>query len=429
MASRTPVIEEIGKIYDYLSNKSDSIAQLMKNEPDWEYMLILKSITHSDLLNSGKRNGPDESIEKNYLYYLSVSEMKEIEQVRKKEFEDAKQSNISVPNEFFDFIGMPQLQRREGAQTTQHVHPIVNDYADVYLVNDTLKYFDINYTKKVFDKLGKHPTSWNYDEYGIELSGKFTPIKLTHAIHGLGTSEDEVFKNLRRSIFKSDILCILLRRKKDKKEVYIMLEKNPRFVTLRGESNASWEKFVNNCNKQEMFNLLKKNDLSAGEVEKTRKNQGKWKNLLAEEMMSYTTTDDEIFCPLTYITANYSSAATLFRASHIKAFNECNVDEAFDINNGILMIANADALFDKHLITISDDGEIIFSFLLEKDGKLIQELRLTERVFKAILNNKRNEYLKIHREVFENKENKRKMRLNMENDSIYDDEYLDEDDE
>lgn len=109
-----------------------------------------KSITHSDLLNSGKRNGPNESIDKNYLYYLSLSEMKEIEQVRKKEFENAKQSNIFVPSDFYEFIGMPQLQRREGAQTTQHEHPIVNNYADVYLVNDTLKYFDIDYTKKIF---------------------------------------------------------------------------------------------------------------------------------------------------------------------------------------------------------------------------------------------------------------------------------------
>ena len=417
MASRNPVIEDIEKIYEYLASKSDSIANLMRSQPDWEYMLIVKSITHSDLLNSGKRNGPNESIDKNYLYYLSLSEMKEIEQVRKKEFENAKQSNIFVPSDFYEFIEMPQLQRREGAQTTQHEHPIVNNYADVYLVNDTLKYFDIDYTKKIFDKLDKHPTSWNYDEYKLELTGDFTPIQLTHAIHGLGTSDDEIFKNLRRSIFKSDTLNILLRRKQDKKEIYIMLEKNPRFFTLIGESNATWEKFLNDSNKQELFNLLKKDELTYGEAEKTRKNQNKWRNLLADEMMSYTTTDDEIFCPLTYITANFSSVGTLFRASHIKAFNECSVEEAFDINNGILMIANADALFDKHLITISDDGEIIFSYLLKNEYKLIQELKLTERVFKAILNNKRKEYLKRHREVFEEKEIKRKMLSNLEEDS------------
>ena len=417
MAARNPVVEELDKIYEYLSSKSETITNLIKNEPDWQYMLIVKSISHSDLLNSGKRNGPAETLDKNYLYYLSLDEMKEIESVRRKEFENAKQSNIFVPMDFYNFIDMPHLERRIGAQSTQHIHPIVNSYADVYLVNDTLKYFDINYTQKVFNKLGKKPSTWNYDEYKIDLVGNFTPIQLTHAIHGIGTSDDEIFKKLRRSIFKSDTLNILLRKKNDKKEVYIMLEKNPRFFTLIGESNLTWENFLNKTNKQELFNLLKKDELSAGEAEKTRNNQSKWRNLLADEMMSYTTTDDEIFCPLTYITANYSSVGTLFRASHIKAFSECTIEEAFDINNGILMIANADALFDKHLITISDNGEIIFSFLLKNEYKLIQELKLTEKVFKAILNSKRREYLKRHREVFEEKEIKRKMFSNLEEDS------------
>lgn len=417
MAARNPVIEEIDKIYEYLSSKTESITNLIKNEPDWQYMLIVKNISHSDLLNSGKRNGPIETLDKNYLYYLSIDEMKEIESVRKKNFENAKQSNIFVPMDFYAFLDMPHLERRSGAQSTQHIHPIVNNYADVYLVNDTLKYFDINYTQKVFSKLGKQPTTWNYDEYKIDLVGNFTPIQLTHAIHGIGTSDDETFKKLRRNIFKSDTLNILLRKKNEKKEVYIMLEKNPRFFTLIGESNSMWEKFLNNTNKQELFNLLKKDELSAGEIEKTRRNQNKWRNLLADEMMSYTTTDDEIFCPLTYITANYSSVGTLFRASHIKAFSECTIEEAFDINNGILMIANADALFDKHLITISDDGEIIFSYLLKNEFKLIQELKLTEKVFKAILNNKRKEYLNRHREVFEEQEIKRKMLSNLVEDS------------
>ena len=417
MASRNPVVIEIDKIYDYLISKSESIAKLIKEEPDWQYMLIVKNISHSDLLNSGKRNGPQEDIDRNYLYYLSVKEMREIESVRHKKFETAKQSNIFMPKDFYNFIEMPKLERRKGIQSTQHEHPVVNDYADVYLVNDSMKYFDIDYTKKVFEKLDKHPINWNYDKYKYTLEGEFTSIHLTHAIHGIGTSDDEVFKNVRRSIFKSDTMDVLLRKHGDKKEVYLIFEKNPRFFTLIGESNVSWENFLNNGNKQDLFTLLRKDELSSGEVEKTRKNQNKWRNLLANEMMSYTTNNDEIFCPLTYITADFPSAGTLFRASHIKAFNECSMDEAFDINNGILMIANADALFDKHLITISDDGEIIFSYLLKNKHKLIQELRLTEKVFKAILNNKRKEYLKRHREIFEETEAARKLLSNLEEDS------------
>ena len=407
MATRTIVINDYNKILDYISSKSDSMAELLKDNPDWDYMLLVKSITHSDLTNAGKRNGNQEGLDKNYLYYLSVDEMKEIETTRNKPFESAKQSNISVPDEFFKFTGVPQLERREGAQTTQHEHPIVNDYAEVFLVNDTLEYFDIDYTKKVFEKLGKNP-NWDYNSYKITLEEQFTPIQLTHAIHGLGTKDDIIFHKLRRSIFKNDTLMILMRKNIEKKEVYILLEKNPKFYTIIGIGNKTWEKYLEKNNKQEIYELLKKTNLNEEETEKTRKNQNKWRNLLAEEMMNFTPNENEIFCPLTYITVNFDSAGTLFRASHIKGFADCDVDEAFDINNGIIMIANADALFDKHLITIEDDGTIKFSYLLDNNGKLKQELRLTEKVFKAILNEDRKRYLEYHREVFDNKEQLRR---------------------
>ena len=60
--------------------------------------------------NTGKSNTEIKVDKKN-------SEMKEIEQVRNKEFENAKQSNIFVPSDFYEFIGMPQLQRRKGSQS------------------------------------------------------------------------------------------------------------------------------------------------------------------------------------------------------------------------------------------------------------------------------------------------------------------------
>ncbi len=409
MATRSLIVNDYSRILEYLSSKSNSITKLMKREPDWEYLMIRKNISHSDLINSGKRNGNQESLEKNYLYYITVDEMKEIEETRERPFESAKQSNIFVPSEFYSFLGIKELERRDGAQTTQHEHPIINDYADVYLVNDTLKYFDIDFTKQVFEKLRKNPTNWDYDSYKIELSnGNFTSIQLTHAIHGIGTSSDTVFHNLRRSIFKNDTMILLMRKNGTKKQLFILLEKNPKFYTLIGEGNESWEKYLELNNKQELYELLKKDDLSKGESEKTRKNQSKWRNLLAEEMMNYTPNDNEIFCPLTYITANFESAGTLFRASHIKEFANCDIDEAFDINNGIIMIANADALFDKHLITIDEDGTIIFSYLFRNEYKLKQELKLTEKVFKSILNDERKKYLKYHREVFAQKEELRK---------------------
>lgn len=149
--------------------------------------------------------------------------------------------------------------------------------------------------------------------------------------------------------------------------------------------------------------------MSSETSEKNRRLQSKWKDMLAAEMMNYTSNENEIFCPLTYITADYNNLKTLYRASHIKGFTNCDSDEAYDINNGLLLCANADALFDKHLITIDENKNIVFSFVLEHDEKLKQVLRLNNEIFKAILNDKRMLYLKYHKKEFEKKEILRKL--------------------
>jgi hypothetical protein len=375
---------------------------ITKNQND-DFLLLVKPISHSDLTSSGKRTKQEQPFSKNYLYYMTADEMEKMDRIDSRPFVTAHQSNIGIPkNIIYDYLEVtdPDESGKE--------HFLINNYSDVYLVNDTLKYFDIDYSFKVFEKLNKVP-NWNKENLKINLIDDFTPIKLSIAAHGIGVSANTEFNKLRKNIFKSDTLIILLTKNKQNKiKLFIMLEKNPSFFTLIGEGNKSWEKYLEHNNKKELFELLKQDKLSTKELEKTRNNQSKWRTLLAEEMMGYTTNENEIFCPLTYITANYESAGTLFRASHIKGFAECNVDEAFDINNGIIMIANADALFDKHLITIEDDGTITFSFLLDRNFKLRQELRLTEKVFKAILNDERRAYLEYHRNVFKTKEDLRK---------------------
>jgi hypothetical protein len=261
---------------------------------------------------------------------------------------------------------------------------------------------------QVLTKLNKVP-NWDVEEFKYDLLDDFTRIDLSIAAHGIGCSENEEFHKLRRSVFKSDEIIVLMEKSNTEKNFYIMFNKNPKFYTLIGECDESWEKYLRIQGKQNLLQLTQKANLSEDEKEKTRKNQSKWRKKLAEEMMSYTTADDEVFCPMTYITGNFSSVGTLFRASHIKAYNECNADEAFDVNNGILISANADALFDKHLITIDDDGTILLSYLVKIEGpRFITELKLIEKTFKAILNDKRKEYLKRHREIFNEMEAKRR---------------------
>lgn len=51
----------------------------------------------------------------------------------------------------------------------------------------------------------------------------------------------------------------------------------------------------------------------------------------------------------------------LLIASHIVPWRDSNEFERLDVNNGILLSPTYDALFDKHLISFEDDGQIVLS--------------------------------------------------------------------
>ncbi len=86
-------------------------------------------------------------------------------------------------------------------------------------------------------------------------------------------------------------------------------------------------------------------------------------------------------------------------ASHIKPYAACDVYEAMDRFNGLLLIPNLDKLFDKGLITFDDDGRIIISDRLnEKD---IETLSISGSMKTRFLKEENKKYLKYHRcEIF-----------------------------
>ena len=57
---------------------------------------------------------------------------------------------------------------------------------------------------------------------------------------------------------------------------------------------------------------------------------------------------------------------SLLIASHIKPWRESTDEERLDGNNGLLLSPHIDKLFDRHLITFSDDGRIMSSPRLDK---------------------------------------------------------------
>ena len=79
----------------------------------------------------------------------------------------------------------------------------------------------------------------------------------------------------------------------------------------------------------------------------------------------------------------------VLRASHIKAWRDSNNDERLDKNNGLLLTAHIDALFDCGLITFRDDGRMLVSkhvaardrMLLQLGGSLSKKLTNNEKKF------------------------------------------------
>ena len=406
----TICIEEKKQIDSFVQSRSTSMFEYMKNSVS-RFTLWHKTLSHSDITNRGKRNGSKEGLEKNYLYYLSIEEMEKIqEQFPDKPFESAKQSNIGLPTQFYVDLGVPRLERRKGKQETQHKHIILNEYVDVMLVNDTVEYFNNKYTSRVLKRLNKYSRIFcSNNDVVLNENSPFTDIQVTEAIHGLGTADDEEFHKLRLSMFLNDTIIFLIEHCEERNKLFIMLEKNPRFFTLASVADTAWEKYITTHRRQEIAEIKGKSGIDASEDEKSRKLQSAWKDKLAKEMMTYTTEEGKVFCPFTGISADFNAFSMLFVASHIKRHADCaNDKESFDINNGLLLSANADVLFDKYMITISEDKELVFSFLLETDYVLRSKLLLNQPIFQMVLNDERMKNLEEHRKIFYKKEDERK---------------------
>ena len=88
------------------------------------------------------------------------------------------------------------------------------------------------------------------------------------------------------------------------------------------------------------------NDTERTGLVTSRVGQGYYRHLVREKWQDT--------CPVT----GYCNPKILI-ASHIVPWKDCNKDEKLDPENGILLSPNVDALFDKHLISFSDEGQIM----------------------------------------------------------------------
>ncbi len=88
----------------------------------------------------------------------------------------------------------------------------------------------------------------------------------------------------------------------------------------------------------------------------------------------------------------------LLVASHIKPWSICNNEERVDINNGLLLCANMDKLFDSGLITFENDGCLYISSFLGKENE--HRLHITPHMqFNLKTTSAMKRYLEYHRDV------------------------------
>ncbi|MCC2347486.1 HNH endonuclease [Bacillus cereus] len=87
-------------------------------------------------------------------------------------------------------------------------------------------------------------------------------------------------------------------------------------------------------------------------------------------------------------------------ASHIKRWSQSNHKERLDVNNGLLLCPNHDALFDKGYISFNEDGRVLISESFGKSTKVFLNINETMNIR---MNEGQREYMKWHREnMFKN---------------------------
>lgn len=154
-----------------------------------------------------------------------------------------------------------------------------------------------------------------------------------------------------------------------------------RYFTLDSDEDTNEEQEIVHEITQEQF-------LTETEKEtiiKARVGQGKYRKLLLDKYDSK--------CIVTGI-----SQPKLLVASHIKPWAICNNDERMDVENGLILCANMDRLFDSGLITFRADGKMFVSSFVSEDNKnrlnisndIVVDLHASDRLL---------DYLEYHRDV------------------------------
>ena len=457
------ITQEKEDILFYIEYNSKMLYDIVKESLNHELLLCRKYLTHSDILTVGKptKKQKDNLSRTDYikafsLYYQSCDELDPLYD----ELPTAAQSNIVLPDEVYMELNIPTYKENNKQQYNIEEKVDLHFYIPLDSCKDfNLKDFDkicnLNGKTKYSDRTRRQLSSYNLNLQKSDVNSNLLKCDSVHiAAHGLGTENDKLLAYLRSFVFKGDVFNLLFDKTDD--VVYLFFERNEEYYRLLNYIKQKpitapiWRRYskndkkeivetlysaevvnaienneiqalpTNNISETRMANLLKKyyaeynktvDDIIAiGEKPKTRWYQRKWKEVLIK--LDELALDEKGYaiCAISGVKGRYSKLGRFFIASHIKPYSLCiderDYESCFDPNNGLILTANIDALFDQYLISISPtDGKILKNDIVDTITKSNQLFNNKTHIANYYLTEKRKTYLLLHNQYFENKIN------------------------
>ena len=226
------------------------------------------------------------------------------------------------------------------------------------------------------------PKLWNERINKIETLEDFLPFTLTEQTQIAGPRiyvkppYNDINYNLIRELALPNISYLSAIKLSDENGNFFYYFKP--FVDYYGE-------YENPYIIEEEAKILLEDDLTTEiktQLIRARKGQGKYRQLLLEECP---------FCPITLI-----SDDRLLIASHIKPWVKSDEVEKIDPKNGFMLTPTFDLLFDRGLITFTNDKKMIISPWISK--MTCSKLNIApEKQYQMLPTNGRENYLEYHR--------------------------------
>lgn len=210
----------------------------------------------------------------------------------------------------------------------------------------------------------------------------------------VNTVNKEMFTRsvLKSSIWGLNVLELDIAIEKIFKDMYF-LDKDKKGNKMYSNALKHYRSFVwseqsqglSSQNIDDIAKSLIRKDTEKNTIIKARIGQGEFRKKLLEKYSNAC-----IVTGLTY--------KPLLVASHIRPWAVCDDDSRIDKENGLLLSANIDRLFDGGSVSFKNDGKIVLSSMLTQEN--VKKLHL-EKIEKVDLkcSSKMEKYLEYHRDV------------------------------